>query len=584
MTKRLLLCTALASFGVAISAFGAVSVTIQAGPSVRHVGELIDWSAQVSGTPNPVFYRFRVRIPGSSEFRTIQDFGQEHEIAWTLAEFEGLVEMEVTARDRVTGQEAQSIATRTFESRVGASESAVNATAHPLVMLYSARACSDGSRMRVQVEREGATVFTTPWKNCASGRSINFYLAGLRPTTRYRAFHQIESSGRVASDAAQEFSTGQASGEYIEHTADSPLRGDQSVLLSAPLFPNRPTATDAEGRLIWYYPAGVSLLTRPQGGKFWGLIQSPGSKALQKIREFDLTGMTLRETNAERINDQIVPLGHLPISGFHHEVRELPDGKILALASAEKITTGLQGDGDDDAEVNLLSDVILVMDRDLNVLWHWDGFDHLDLRRRAILDEKCSIGACPPLYLTPNANDWTHANSVQLTPEGNFLVSLRHFDNLLKIDYANGAGSGGVIWEFGKDGHFQLENGDPDLWFSHQHDAQLLDENTILLFDNGNTRNSTDKAATSRGQVYHIDETARTARLTLNVDLGVYSFALGSAQRLASGSYHFGIGWILPDNTARSVEVTPDGQTVSSSTIARPAYRSFRLKDLYTAP
>jgi hypothetical protein len=346
------------------------------------------------------------------------------------------------------------------------------------------------------------------------------------------------------------------------------------------LFPNRPTATDAEGHLIWYYPGNVSLLTRTQNGKFWGLIQSPGPRSMQRIREFDLTGMTLRETNAERVNDHITPHGHLPISGFHHEVRELPDGRILALASAEKIMNDVQGEGD----VNILSDVIVVMDRDLNVIWHWDGFDHLDVRRRAILDEKCSIGACPPIYLAADANDWTHANSVQLTPDGHFLISVRHLDNLLKINYDYGAGDGRVLWEFGKEGHFKLEGGRDDDWFSHQHDAQMLDERTLLLFDNANVRYQTDRSVTSRGQVFELDEATRTARLILNADLGVYSFALGSAQRLESGNYFFGIGWVLPSNLATGLEVGGDGRTVQSSTLSRPAYRSFRLKDLYTTP
>ncbi|MDX2179325.1 MAG: aryl-sulfate sulfotransferase [Bryobacteraceae bacterium] len=565
----------------AIPASAAISVSLDhTGPAHRGVGELIGWSAAVSGTNNPVFFRFRARIPGELEFRTIQDFGTESRIDWTFSEYEGPLDMEATAMDRVTGEQASAIVSVQLLSRaVGGA--VVNATAHPLVKLYSAPACADAGRIRVQVSRDGQPAFATPWKDCSPWHSMNFLLAGMRASTAYRAVHEVERNGEIVrSGEGVEFVTGEASGQYIEHNSPDPLSGPQSILLSAPLFPNRPTATDAEGRLIWYYPGSVSLLTRTQNGKFWGLIQSPGSKAMQKIREFDLTGMTLRETNAERVNDHITPHGHTPISGFHHEVFELPDGRILALASAEHLTTGLQGDG----EVNILSDVILVMDRDLNVIWHWDGFDYLDPRRKAILDEKCSIGACPPLFLTADANDWTHANSVQLTPDGHFLISVRHLDNLLKINYSNGSGDGVVLWEFGKDGHFQLEGGNADDWFSHQHDAQMLDERTLLLFDNSNTRYQTNRSATSRGQVFQLDETARTARLLLNVDLGVYSFALGSAQRLESGAYYFGIGWLLPDNLARGVEVDANGREVGTSTLSRPAYRSFRLRDLYTTP
>ena len=73
----------------------------------------------------------------------------------------------------------------------------------------------------------------------------------------------------------------------------------------------------------------------------------------------------------------------------------------------------------------------------------------------------------------------------------------------------------------------------------------------------------------------------------LNADLGVYSFALGSAHKLPEGGYHFNAGWVpsTVPASARSVEVDASGQTIYSVETARaPMYRSFRLKDLYTAP
>jgi hypothetical protein len=51
----------------------------------------------------------------------------------------------------------------------------------------------------------------------------------------------------------------------------------------------------------------------------------------------------------------------------------LPDGKILALASTEQILTDVQQPG----PVGVIGDTILVLDRDLQVLWAWDAFDHL---------------------------------------------------------------------------------------------------------------------------------------------------------------------------------------------------------------
>ena len=78
---------------------------------------------------------------------------------------------------------------------------------------------------------------------------------------------------------------------------------------------------------------------------------------------------------------------------------------------------------------------------------------------------------CPPVNLAPVANNWLHSNSVSYTADGHFLLSMRHQDWVIKINYAIGAGSGNVIWRLGKDDDFTITSSDPYPWFSHQHDA-----------------------------------------------------------------------------------------------------------------
>ena len=217
-------------------------------------------------------------------------------------------------------------------------------------------------------------------------------------------------------------------------------------------------------------------------------------------------------------------MGKRPIGAFHHEARALPGGKILVLASVEQMLTGVQGPD----PVDVLGDMIIVLDSNLQVLWTWDTFDHLDVSRRAVLREVCP-GGCPPLYLAASANDWVHGNSVQLTPDGNLLYSARHQDWIIKIDYQNGAGTGDILWRLGKDGDFKIVSSELLPWFSHQHDPQFLTDNTtLMLYDNGNTRWVDDATAHSRGQVLQVDEQNRTVKLLLNADMGVYSFALGA--------------------------------------------------------
>jgi hypothetical protein len=546
-------------------------------PSPQPVGTIVTWTAEATGAEGEIWYRFRVRQAGG-EFWTIRDFGPGAELEWTSFETDGDYEIEAAARPPASDRIETALAPLTLTSRV-TSGPVISPTKHPLVMLFSHAPCELGSRMRVVVLATQQVRQPTPWRSCTPGRSMNFLLAGLQANRGYTASAEIKSEGNSIYSAEVSFLTGPLPEglpvvtPYVRRLEPHPF----GTLLLAPLFPNLPTATDLEGEVIWYYPGAVSLLTRAEGGRFWGVIQSPGPKSLQRFREFDLTGMTLRESNAERINEQLRAMNKREISGFHHEARSLPDGRVLVLASNEQIMTDVQGEGD----VNIVGDVILVLDQNLQVVWVWDGFDHLDPTEKALLDEKCSIGACPPIYLAADGNDWTHANSVQLAPDGSFIVSIRHLDCVIKINYANGEGDGAVIWRLGRDGDFSLDGAEGG-WFSHQHDAALMENGFLILFDNGNVRRRDDNLVTSRGQIFALDETTRSARLLMNVDLGTYHFALGSAQVLPDGTFHFGAGWILPDNTAEAIEVDGIGSVWYSATINRPIYRSFRLPDLYS--
>jgi arylsulfate sulfotransferase len=231
----------------------------------------------------------------------------------------------------------------------------------------------------------------------------------------------------------------------------------------------------------------------------------------------------------------------------------------------------------------------VALDSNLQVTWAWDSFDHLDPHRRAVLGEKCGSArsGCSAFYLAPVANDWLHGNALELTPDGNILYSIRHQDWIVKIDYENGAGTGDILWRLGIDGDFQMSSSDWFPWFSHQHDANVQPDGvTLTVFDDGNTREATDPTAHSRGQVLQLDEANRTATLVLNADLGGYASALGSAQQLPNGNYHFDLGFgTNPSGSyAQSLEVNMSGQIVYAIQADTIEYRSFRMPSLYTAP
>jgi arylsulfate sulfotransferase len=260
-------------------------------------------------------------------------------------------------------------------------------------------------------------------------------------------------------------------------------------------------------------------------------------------------------------------------------------------ADSERILFDVQGPGN----VDVIGDTILVLDQNMQVTWAWDAFNYLDTSRMATLGETCTYPAgltCAPFYLTTVANDWLHGNALQLTPDGNILYSSRHQDWVIKIDYANGTGSGAILWRMGLDGDFQIQSSDPSPWFSHQHDPNFESNNDVLLvFDDGNLREAANPSAHSRGQVLQVDEAKKVVAPILNADLGVYSGALGSAELLPDGNFHFDAGFLLSTDAngnslynAQSLEVDLSGHIDFDIQFNTLEYRSFRMPDLYTAP
>ena len=564
----------------------AMTVTLTPSlPAPVSVGTTVTWTASVTDVTNgTVWYRFRARHSGQT-YQVIRDFSPLPTLDWTATDHEGWFEIEVSAKNEDTGDTATVSAMYDITSRISGNQPSVNPTSHPLVFLYSAPPCDRDSRMQVEFVAPNGTAVRTPFKTCDPQFSMNFYLMGLYAETNYTAHHIIE--GRrdlIGPDLA--FTTGSLPDNlFAETVVQAPTKQiSNHVLLGSTL--GIAVATDLNGAVIWYGPSDITYITRPDGdGNFWGLlVASADDPSNQAIRKFDATGETLLETNAARVNEQLLALGRRQITGFHHEVRTLPSGRIAALADVEQILTDVQGPG----PIDVIGDMVIVFDSQLNVVWTWDTFDHLDVTRKAVLGETCRATlSCAPYNLAADANDWTHGNSIAQIPDGNLLYSSRHQDWLIKINYDNGAGDGHVIWRLGKDGDFEIQSSDPYPWFSHQHDANFEtgDPSELTVFDDGNTRVFTLGSGNSRGQVLQLDERKRVASFTLNADLGVYSVALGSAQKLRDGDYFFDAGFVLgPNNTggAFSIEVDPSGKIVSEIGANALLYRSFRMTSLYT--
>jgi hypothetical protein len=329
-------------------------------------------------------------------------------------------------------------------------------------------------------------------------------------------------------------------------------------------------ATDRMGNVLWYYDPVVNGFpsfapSLAPGGSILLIGGQPNQTGgASTLREVDLAGDTLRETNIDAINAQLAALGQSSIIDINHDAQRLPNGDTAVLATSPR-TIKIRG-----RSTPYNGDMVLVLDRDFQVSWVWDPFQWLNPRRLPTLGERPS--------------NWTHANSVAWSPaDGNLLVSLRSQDWAIKINYANGTGDGHVIWRLGPGGDFQINSTDRSPWFSHQHDVRYINNTTLVLFDNGNTRQARNPRAHSRGQELILDEATGVATLVVNADLGSYAPFTGSAQKLPNGNLVFD-----SPITRRTIEVFPGGQNayVMNMNIPgeQPQYRSYIFDTLYGNP
>jgi hypothetical protein len=576
-------------------------------PSPRLVGERMTWTATAANCGAAPVYQFELdartgdrdrreweRERGRPRFAIVRDFSLDNSFKWAPME-EGRYEIKVKVKDGFDAAQATStVVPYEVDSRLTGDAAVVTATLNPLVALYSAPPCRHGDirvRFRPASGPAHAAWTSTNTLPCVRGQSRNFVVAGMLANTTYEMVHRGGHDG-AAPVAPLLFTTGTPPATlsiplFTIRQAPAPGADLRRDLIYHNLA-RRPAAnqvnllaTDLSGRLQWYYdPLASGLIgiglpgsaPLPGGTVLLGGRDTHRALGLNVLREIDLAGNPLRETNIDAVNAQLKAGGREIIYGFHHEFSRLPSGDIVTLGWTER-TIDVGG-----TPTRYAGDMLLVLDQDLQVVWTWNAFDHLDVTRGPIGGVICTGAPCP----LPGAVDWVHENAVGWSPgDGNLVISVRLQDWVIKIDYRNGRGDGHVIWRLGQDGDFAAISSDPSPWFSHQHFAHYLGDSKLLLFDNGNMRRERDPSAHSRGQVWSLDEEAMTATLVVNLDLGNYSPELGAAERMPNGNYVFDSGSQGGGVFGQSIEMLPDGTKVYVQEVANSVYRSFRMSSLY---
>ncbi len=585
-------------------------------PSPQPVGTPIGLTSSIgleSLTRDMFVVQYSVSVNGGP-FRIVRDFSQSPSFVWTPKLFEQMATVRVKVRNNETKATGQAEVPFQIVSRVKSSASTVTPTSNALVALFSAPPCPEGSQFRVAFHAQGEeSVSRTPSQPCRGPISNNVYVAGMRADTDYQLRSEVTTGGNAAPGDWLPFHTGILDGNFPAISIEVPRvagSGDPEpvIIYSALSFDGtiRPFATDLQGRVIWYLRSRDWITRVIPGGQFLafgdGMNSVNSTHEGQVLRELDLAGNILRETNIGRIAEQLESRGihsdcHKSgrecVGGFHHEAIRLPNGHTLAVAGIERMMpTGTQGSK---LPVDVLGDVVIDLDEDFQVAGVWNAFDHMDLTRKSLNEAKCQTGGgdgCPAVLLADEANGWLHSNSLNYIPStGDFLVSIPEQNWVVKVDWKDGKGSGKILWRLGKDGDFTVDSKDPNPWFSFQHDAgfEPVGSDILTLTDDGEAGSdpSDNKPKTKtgvRGQVWKLDEEKHVAKLLLNAPLGVSTICCGSMQVLRNGGYSAVAGWSLPVK-GRTTDFDKDGKVVFAIEIVGAAdYRSYRVADMYSAP
>jgi hypothetical protein len=240
-----------------------------------------------------------------------------------------------------------------------------------------------------------------------------------------------------------------------------------------------------------------------------------------------------------------------------HDVQMLPNGHRVVLG-AEDVTVDMSKvvPGGHPA-ANVVQAVIQELDAEGNVVSQWRALDHLP-----ITDSYED--------LTAPAIRYCHNNSLWIDDDGNWIVSMRHMSQVIKVNRLTGE----VMWILGgKSNQFTFSGDHADnapTFFSYQHDARRLPNGNISLFDNGTQHTP----QYSRGVEYQLDEVNKTARMVWEYrpQPDIYVSIQGGLQPLDNGHRLLGWGSAATNGSPAVTEVDSLGTVVFEAFYPKQMY------------
>ena len=214
---------------------------------------------------------------------------------------------------------------------------------------------------------------------------------------------------------------------------------------------------------------------------------------------------------------------------LHHDFERLPNGNTLVLTwelMPEEVTRQVQGGHDSGhGDAGMLGDTVREITPTGEIVYEWNSWEHLDFEE----DRICFL---------EGREEWTHQNTLNVTPEGDLVISFRQTDTVGIVDRATGK----FRWKWG--------HGD----ISHQHNPTMLDNGRVLIFDNG-----PHKGGFTHSRVIEVDPASNEIAWEYRGDppISFYSYHISGAERQPNGNT-----LICEGAPGRIFEVTPGKEIV----------------------
>ena len=306
--------------------------------------------------------------------------------------------------------------------------------------------------------------------------------------------------------------------------------------LYSPMYDGNAWLIDMEGRVVHNWkmknPPGVYGKLISNGNLMWMDRGPDANEALDggasSLLELDWDG-----NEVWRYDD----------TGLNHDFVDLPNGNIMIMRFVflpddirKKIKVGLPGSELPDKK--MYSNNLQEITREGKVVWEWNHWEHFDP------DEHVE---CPLV----NRMIYGYTNSLDVFPNGDVLLSIRHLNTVARISKSTGK----VVWRWG-----------PEQLLGHQHSVSVLESGNILIFDNGLHRNPplvTDEAhreisEAELSRVVEVDPKSNEIVWEYYDPTGqFYTPYCGSAERLPNGNT-----LICESIKGIFFEVTPDKEVV----------------------